>query len=474
MRHRLSLAAPLVLALLLGPLGLRAWQTPRPSTLIDSAQLLHDLQVLSSDDMQGRQVDTPGGARARAYVIERFKAAGIKPFGASYEQPFTFAGRDAAAGDRHGVNVIGHIDGTRQPARYIVVSAHYDHIGVRNGQVFNGADDNASGTAALFALGKYFSTHPPQHSLIFAAFDGEESGLRGSQAFVKQPPVDLSAIMVDVNMDMIGRDPNDKLFAVGTRLNPLLKPYLERVAAAAPVKLLFGHEDPSEKEDWTKDSDHWSFQQAKIPAIYLGDEDFDQHHKATDDYETITYTFFIGATETALAVVKEFDANLEAAPVRPADRLRQGYGESAEAASTPPRLHASRSPRLHVSTPFVYARPSSYPHLPERIPMPKYMVQASYTTDGTKGLLRDGGSKRRAAVEKAISGLGGKIEGFYFSFGAADVVVIADLPDAASAIAVSLTTGASGSVRCVTTPLITPEEMDAACKKNVGYTAPGA
>jgi Zn-dependent M28 family amino/carboxypeptidase len=302
--------AAIVLSLAIG-----GRQAARPSTQFDSAQLLRDLQVLSADDMQGRLVGSPGGQKARAYVMERFKYAGIKPFGDSYTTPFTFSSWNAdVLTERHGANVIGHIDGTRQPARYIVVSAHYDHLGTRNGQVFHGADDNASGTAALFALGTYFSAHPPQHSLIFAAFDGEESGLQGSKAFVKGPPVPLSAIAIDVNMDMIGRDPSDKLFAVGTFLNPFLKPYLEHVAATAPVKLLFGHDDPAQSnvEDWTKDSDHWSFQQTGIPAVYLGDEDFAQHHRPTDAFETITYDFYIGATETGLAVVKEFDANLDA------------------------------------------------------------------------------------------------------------------------------------------------------------------
>ena len=106
--------------------------------------------------------------------------------------------------------------------------------------------------------------------------------------------------------------------------------------------------------------------------------------------------------------------------------------------------------------------------------MPKFMVQASYTADGTKGLVRDGGSKRRAVVEKLIAGLGGKLEGFYFAFGETDAIIIADLPDVASVVAVSLAVAASGSVTSTTTPLITPEEMDAACKKHVGYTPPGA
>src|ERR1017187_5271538 len=120
-------------------------QTARPSAVIDSAQLLHDLQVLSADDMQGREVDTPGGERARAYVVGRFKASGIAPFGESYTDPFTFmVGRGGTETERHGVNVIGHIDGSRQPRKFIVVSAHYDHLGIPNGQVFNGADDNAS------------------------------------------------------------------------------------------------------------------------------------------------------------------------------------------------------------------------------------------------------------------------------------------------------------------------------------------
>ena len=316
MMLRRLLTAALVLGVL--PIALGARQTPRASSIIDGAQLLKDLKVLTADDMEGRQVDTPGGAKARAYVIERFKAAGIKPMGDGYESPFTFAGgRGANAAERHGVNVIGKVDGTGQAAPYLVVSAHYDHIGVRNGQVFNGADDNASGTAALFALGRYFSEHRPQHTVIFAAFDAEEAGEWGSKSFVKQPPVPAASIAVNVNMDMIARDPDDKLFAVGTRANPFLRPYLEHVAASAPIKLLFGHEDPAGKrggpdEDWSKDSDHYSFQVAGIPAIYLGDEDFDQHHKATDDYETITVNFFIGAVETSVAVVKEFDKNLAA------------------------------------------------------------------------------------------------------------------------------------------------------------------
>ncbi len=106
--------------------------------------------------------------------------------------------------------------------------------------------------------------------------------------------------------------------------------------------------------------------------------------------------------------------------------------------------------------------------------MPKYLIAACYTAAGAKGLLTEGGTKRRDAVKKVIEELGGKLEAMYFAFGDTDAFVIADLPDAATATAVSLTVGASGAVRCTTTPLITPDEVDQAAKKKLTYRAPGA
>ena len=105
--------------------------------------------------------------------------------------------------------------------------------------------------------------------------------------------------------------------------------------------------------------------------------------------------------------------------------------------------------------------------------MPKYLVQGSYTLDGVKGILKDGGSKRRAAAQQAIQSVGGKLEAIYFTFGENDVLAIVDLPDNASAAAASLTIGASGALRIHTTVLLTPEEIDQASKKSVTYTPPG-
>ena len=106
--------------------------------------------------------------------------------------------------------------------------------------------------------------------------------------------------------------------------------------------------------------------------------------------------------------------------------------------------------------------------------MAKYLIKAAYTAEGTKGLLKEGGSKRAALVQKVIEGLGGKLEALYFAFGDADVVAIIDVPDVAAITAFSLTVNATGAVEVSTTPLLTPQEIDQACKKSVQYRAPGA
>lgn len=315
-----------VLVLALGP---RAWQpavraeqaparldaadVPR-SRLIDAATLLEDLRILSADDMQGRQFGTAGGARARAFVIDRFKATGVQPLAGAFEFPITAR---TATGDVRGANVVGVVRGTVDPGRYLIVSAHYDHVGVRGGDVYNGADDNASGTAALFSIARYLSAHPPRSSVLIVAFDGEEAGLVGSRAFVRNPPVERSAIRLDLNLDMLGRDAHDTLFVTGTARQPALRPVMERVAAAAPLHLRLGHDGGKSGEDWTKDSDHYAFLEAGLPALYFGVEDYAQLHRPTDDFETITYGFYVKAVETVIAALEAFDApDLATAPPR--------------------------------------------------------------------------------------------------------------------------------------------------------------
>jgi uncharacterized protein with GYD domain len=105
--------------------------------------------------------------------------------------------------------------------------------------------------------------------------------------------------------------------------------------------------------------------------------------------------------------------------------------------------------------------------------MAKFLIMGSYTAEGTKALAKEGGSERKSAVSKMVGALGGKVEAFYFGFGEDDVYVILDVPDTATATALSFAVNSSGMVKLRSVMLMTPEEVDAACKKTVNYRAPG-
>ncbi|HEX2168454.1 MAG TPA: M20/M25/M40 family metallo-hydrolase, partial [Longimicrobiales bacterium] len=248
---------------------------------IDSVQLMQDISVLAHDSMEGRLVGSPGGARARAFLERSFRELGIQPIGGdTYLYPFSFTRRDTSM---TGVNVVGQVVGSEQPQSYIVVTAHYDHVGVRNGEIYNGADDNASGTAALLAIAEYFTRNQPSHTIIFAALDAEEGGLRGANAFVEDPPVPLESIVLNINMDMVGRNDAGELYVAGTHHYPQLLPYVQQVAESAEVTLIPGHDQPGERpsDDWSTASDHAAFHRASIPFLYFGVEDHPDYHRPT-------------------------------------------------------------------------------------------------------------------------------------------------------------------------------------------------
>jgi len=278
---------------------------------IDRDRLLADARVLSADSLEGRAAGTAGGRKARAYVVAAFSRIGLTPFEGGFERPFTTtvkSGAGAAA-----ANVVGFLRGSELPDRYLVVTAHYDHLGVHDGQIFNGADDNASGTSGLLALAAYFAEHRPRHSILFAALDAEELGLQGARAFVASPPVPKSALALDVNMDMVGRNERGELYAAGTHHYPSLKPLAQRVAARAPVKLLLGHDTPGlpPGDDWTNSSDHGPFHAAGIPFVYFGVEDHADYHKPTDDFDRMPPEFYVSAVRTVADFVAEADRTLD-------------------------------------------------------------------------------------------------------------------------------------------------------------------
>jgi Zn-dependent M28 family amino/carboxypeptidase len=273
------------------------------------------VRVLAADSMEGRRAGTAANARARAYVLRQFQSAGLQPVPglSGFEQPVSVRNtRDSSI--RNAVNVVGMVRGRTNPERYIVVTAHFDHVGVRQDQIYNGADDNASGTAALMEIARWFAANPPMHSIIFAALDYEEGGLIGARGFVAHPPVPASSIVLNVNMDMVGRNTKNELFAAGTSHYPFLRPYLDSVAARAPITLRFGHDDPNgpPRDDWTSQSDHGAFHRAGIPFVYFGVEDHPDYHQPTDDVERLMPQFFAGAATTVLDAVRTLDRNLAA------------------------------------------------------------------------------------------------------------------------------------------------------------------
>jgi Zn-dependent M28 family amino/carboxypeptidase len=277
------------------------------SKYFDAGQLLRDVEYLSSDELEGRSADLPSMQKARNYVEKRFKESGIKPLGTSYKQEFQITERGS---DKKipGVNFVGEIKGKKHPDKYIVITAHYDHVGLSKGEIYNGADDNASGTAALFAIAKYFRKKKPDHSLIFVAFDAEEKGLQGARHFVGNLPVAKESIVLNVNMDMLSRNDKGELYAAGAFHYPQFKPMLEAAQKKAKVKLLLGHDDPKlGKDNWTNQSDHAAFHAAKIPFVYFGVEDHKDYHRPTDDFANIQPEFYVKAVETVIHTVRILD-----------------------------------------------------------------------------------------------------------------------------------------------------------------------
>ena len=313
---RLAALSPLAAVLLLSACGSvappEAPATPQPSAM--HTQLLEDVRILAADDMQGRDTGAPGGAMARAYIVGRLEALGVAAPPMGREQPWEMQGRTREGPKAfNGVNVLGVIPGTRVTDKYIVVTAHYDHVGVSDGQVYNGADDNASGVATMLALAADLKRQAPDHSVLIVALDGEERGLLGARHFVEAPPVPLTSIAMNLNFDMTARAETDgKLWVTGTYQHPTFRPLLETVPANGAVALAFGKDTPQDtgEDNWVNSSDHAAFHRAQVPFLYLGVNYHPDYHRPSDDFATITPSVFISATELSIASFRALDRGL--------------------------------------------------------------------------------------------------------------------------------------------------------------------
>jgi Zn-dependent M28 family amino/carboxypeptidase len=275
----------------------------------DSARIMADLELLSHDSLQGRRTGEPGNLMARDFILAAFQEAGLQEPPSGFVQPFEFTGRRDTTQVVQGANVVGFVPGTDPSLGAFVLTAHFDHLGVREGEVFNGADDNATGTVGIISLARYIVKNPLRHTAVFAAVDAEEMGLRGARAFVTAGWPE--EIVQNVNLDMIGRS-DSLLFAVGTAHYPHLKPILEGVTVRPPVRIAFGHdvEGVEGVQDWTGSSDHGPFHDQGIPFVYFGVEDHPDYHHPTDDFDLIDPAFYMNAVRTVLASTLALDAAL--------------------------------------------------------------------------------------------------------------------------------------------------------------------
>jgi Peptidase family M28 len=292
-----------------------------PPLRLDATQLLADVRELSSERFEGRRTGTPGGRLARELVAARFRELGLLPLSPGFIQPFSFSHHSLRAlwqRDRpfrlefpDAANVIGLVEGRTHPEQYFVVSAHYDHLGRRNGVVYPGADDNASGVAALLGMAAYFKKFPPQHSILFTAFDAEELGRRGSEAFLQAPPVPAERMIFNLNMDMVARVNSARLFAIGTGQHPFLLPFLEDVARRSAIPLHVGHDRSilvsGLVADWSTASDHAVFYRRGTPFLCFSVEDHEDYHQPGDTFDRIEPHAFTAACETILDTVLTLD-----------------------------------------------------------------------------------------------------------------------------------------------------------------------
>ena len=280
---------------------------PAVARHVDRVQLMKDLRALADPALEGRGTGTRGGLKARSWIEAQFAALGVPPAGSSgYRQMFRTAAGEAA-------NVIGRLPGTTPGARAIVVSAHYDHLGVR-GAVYPGADDNASGVAVLLAVARHLRAAAPRHPVLLVAFDAEEQGLRGAEALVGSSLMPASTVALNVNLDMVSRNDANEIFASGMAHTPSLKPILEDVQRRSAVKILFGHDRPGAKrggaDDWTDDSDHGVFHKAGVPYVYFGVVDHADYHRPTDTADKVDVQFFGDVADMIVEAVVTLDRSL--------------------------------------------------------------------------------------------------------------------------------------------------------------------
>ena len=284
-------------------------------TWAEPTELQVTVTVLSSDEFEGRKTQTQGAAKSRDYIKQQFQGLGLQPWGADFIVPFEY---QTFFTQETGANVVATAMAAEPTNRWRIIVAHYDHLGMSGSKIYHGADDNASGVAAMLAIAKHwqqqFALQPntlPKVNLMFVATDAEEPGLYGSIALVEQLKTRLPEATFELmlNLDMVSHPGRPyAIYLEGSRNFTQFNQFKPLLNQQNRLCIKLTHPKPVgrsiQSTDWLRASDHYPFHKANIPWLYLGAPTHPQYHTPEDTVATIDITFLAAVTESAFELLQ--------------------------------------------------------------------------------------------------------------------------------------------------------------------------
>ena len=297
---------------------------------ITQADLKKHLTIVASDEMEGRETGSKGQKKAGLYLIEHYKTNQI-PFPKGAQNYYQKVPSQFMSSSYNKLpdseNIWAFIEGSEKPNEIVVISAHYDHVGIQDGEIYNGADDDGSGTVALLEIAQAFQIakkngHGSKRSLLFLHVTGEEHGLHGSRYYSKNPLFPLKNTVADINIDMIGRrdydhpNTNNYVYVIGA---DRLSSELHDITVNANKKytqmtLDFKYNDKNDPNHFYERSDHYNFAKYGIPSVFLFNGVHEDYHQKTDEVSKIEFDALAKRAQLAFAMAWEL-ANRPERPV---------------------------------------------------------------------------------------------------------------------------------------------------------------
>jgi Zn-dependent M28 family amino/carboxypeptidase len=274
---------------------------------ITEKDLAKHLFIYASDEFEGRNTGEPGQKKAIAYLKKFYVDNGIaSPLGGDdyfQEVPASFLNkRTRRTPLKDSENVVAFIKGSEKPDEIVVISAHLDHVGVKDGKVYNGADDDGSGTVAVLEIAEAFQKalkdgFRPKRSILFLHVTGEEKGLLGSKFYVENPIFPIANTVVNLNIDMVGRiddrhkdNPNFVYLIGADKLSTELHDLSEAMNSKyTNISLDYKYNDESDPNRFYYRSDHYNFAKYNVPIIFYFNGTHEDYHQHTDTPDKINY-----------------------------------------------------------------------------------------------------------------------------------------------------------------------------------------